>query len=39
MENHNVSIRKILLKTLAGGFPTTVTLSTRTIDIGMENKD
>ena len=39
MENHNVSTSKILLETLDEDILITVTLSTPTKDIGIENKD
>ena len=39
MENHNVSTSNILLETLDDNIPITVTLSTPTKDIGIENKD
>ena len=38
MENHNVSTSKILLETLDEDILITVTLSTPTKDIGIENK-
>ena len=39
MDNHNVSTSNILLETLDDDILTTVTLSTPTKDIGIENKD
>ena len=39
MENNKVSTSNILLETLNGNIPTTVTLSTPTKHIGIENKD
>ena len=39
MESNNVSTSNILLETLGDDIPITVTLSTPTKDIGIENKD
>ena len=39
MENHNVSTSNILLETLGDDIPITLTLSTPTKNIAMENKD
>ena len=39
MENHNVSTSNILLETLDDDIPITVTLSTPSRDIRIENKD
>ena len=39
MEDHNVSTSNILLETIGDDILITVTLSTPTKDIGIENKD
>ena len=39
MENHNISTNNILLEILGDDIPITVTLSTPTKDMGIENKD